>query len=189
MKHPNPKTRKQHGFSFLEIIVVLSILSVLAALLTPYAFDMQEKAKISKMVQTYHTLLEAVENYHKERLMNQSNLNPNDSSLLPASVTDLQSTGHLARTFSSGDNPFGGTVSLTRVLTAGADWTFISGGPALDGPYCIVQFTAIPQEVANKLDFAIDQTENASFGKLHYTNDASGGTATVEIFLVDLNGQ
>ncbi len=166
--------------------MVLAVLATLAALITPYVFDMMEKAKISKIAETYRTLAKGLNDLKTDRVFQ----NADPATIWPAvDALFLSNQGYISRDLNLTDNPFGGSASIVTIESAGDNWTLISGGPALDGPYSIFELNPIPQEVAKKIKLAIDGVlggDEETTGKVQY---ADADSTTVKIFLLDLDGK
>ncbi|MFA5880147.1 MAG: type II secretion system protein [Candidatus Margulisiibacteriota bacterium] len=94
---------KEKGFTLIELIIVLGIISLIAAIIYPNFLKIQEKAKLSALKTTSHSLEMAIESYYLT-----AGSYPEGSNLAVTElVSTLKSSGELTK---DPVNPFTGKI-------------------------------------------------------------------------------
>lgn len=170
------------GFSLMEIIVAISILSILAATLAMRAGGMIDKGKTAKVVGLASTFKTVCASYHSDvgsyarEYANSSNGNRRLSS---KQTSPGWSGPYLESPLTPGQNPFGGTVHLYDNVKAGnkINGFDIDGDGTLDVKTTgnCLYFSKVPPEAAQAIDSSIDRdlkgTWNAA-GRVRYKANA-----------------
>lgn len=113
---------KQAGFSLIELIVAITILSILAAAFTPYFSGMGERGRVAKALQLAETMKLACQTYHLD-----TGAYPHEYAGYGASNRKLSAKQSSSRwkgpyiespLVHGSTNPFGGTVHLYNTVTA-----------------------------------------------------------------------
>lgn len=157
------------GFTFLELVVVIAILAVLAGILTPIAKSAIDDSRATKMAGVASTLSKAAQRYYFD-----TNTLPREHSddtvaanrRLSSDPSSFGVTGwkgpYLKAPLRNADNPFGGTVRLLDSLDAAspgaAGFDLLgSGTPNRTGAGNCVRFDGVPMGIARLVDEEIDR--------------------------------
>lgn len=171
MNHRIPKTARG-GFSLMEIIVAISILSILAATLAMRAGGMIDKGKTAKVVGLASTFKTVCASYHADvgtyarEYANSSNGNRR----LSVKQNSAGWSGpYLESPLTPGQNPFGGTVHLYDNVKAGnrIPGFDVDGDGTLDVKTNanMLFFTKVPPEAAESIDGSIDRDLKGNWEK------------------------
>ncbi len=188
----SPNHRNSLGFTLIEVIVVVAVLTLLAGIIVPMVSSVQEDAKVAKILSVVDAVKKACERHYADTGSLATELsNSTASSNHELSIT--QSTAgwkgpYLDHPLTLADNPFGGTVLLYESFTSGTvkptgfDLMAASSDSATGaGQY--IQFGSIPESVAKAVDKALDKDLDTSNWKTTGRVEYSG--TTLMIFLLD----
>lgn len=157
------------GFTFLELVVVIAILAVLAGILTPIAKSAIDDSRATKMAGVASTLSKAAQRYYFDT----GSLSREHSDDTVAANRRLSSDPsglgvkgwkgpYLEAPLASAENPFGGTVRLLDTLDpaspGGPGFDLLgSGTPNRTGPGNCVRFDGVPMSIARLVDEELDR--------------------------------
>ncbi len=167
---PTPTARG--GFSLMEIIVAISILSILAATLAMRAGGMIEKGKTAKVVDLASTFKTVCATYHADvggYAREYANSGKNNRRLSAKQNSTGWSGPYLESALTPGQNPFGGTIDLyDNVRTGNKIPGFdVDGDGSLDvrGDGNVLYLSEVPREAAEAIDASIDRDLNGAWNK------------------------
>ncbi|MFT7669168.1 MAG: type II secretory pathway pseudopilin PulG [Planctomycetota bacterium] len=162
----------------MEIIVAVSILSILAATLATRAGGMIEKGKVTKIVGLADTFKTVCASYHADvgSLPREYANSSAGNRRLSASQSSAGWSGpYLEAPLTPGQNPFGGTVHLYDTVKAGNKIpgfdTDGDGTLDLKGTGNMLFFSKVPAEAAEAIDNTIDRGLNGTWneaGRVRY---------------------
>jgi len=109
------KIRAKEGFTLIELMIVIAVIGILAAVLIPYTFRAQDRARETGVVNAARAIQTGLEMYASNQIT--SPWYPNTASALTNSTTGLASLVSPAP-----KNPFSGDGYLTSV--GGSSSTF-----------------------------------------------------------------
>jgi prepilin-type N-terminal cleavage/methylation domain-containing protein len=119
-------TRRRHGFSFAELLVVLAVLGILAALALPHFADLKRRAIASQVIGEVHAIRIGALSYYAER-----NVFPADApagqiptdlvKYLPEGMTFTAPTYTLDYDSYTTSTPSGGTSDVVAVIISSPD--------------------------------------------------------------------
>ena len=69
------KTKKNRGFTLLELLIALAILAIIAAIIIPNFFATTDRARLRSDIASARVIQNAMELYHAERGVNLNTLN------------------------------------------------------------------------------------------------------------------
>ncbi len=181
------------GFTLIEVIVVVAVLTLLAGIIVPMVSSVQEDAKVAKILSVTDAIKKACERHYADTgylatELSNSTATSNHELSITQSTTGWKGP-YLDHPLTLADNPFGGTVlvyesfSSGSVNPGGGFDLMASSSDTVTGAGQYVQFGSIPEDVAKAVDKAIDKdldTDNwKTTGRVEYS-----GT-TLMIFLMD----
>ncbi|HKB15089.1 MAG TPA: prepilin-type N-terminal cleavage/methylation domain-containing protein [Planctomycetota bacterium] len=157
------------GFTFLELVVVIAILAVLAGILTPIAKSAIDDSRATKMEALASTLSKAAQRYFFDTGSLSREYSDDTAAAnrrLSSDPTPFGVAGwkgpYLEAPLCSADSPFASTVRLLDSLDAA-----IAGAPGFDllgsgtpnrtGTGNCVRFDAVPMSIARLVDESIDR--------------------------------
>jgi len=144
------------GFTLIEMLVVIAIIAVLAAIVAPSAFKAVDKGKISAAVGNFKSIKTAVMAYYA------------DTGAWPAA--GAVGAGLVATDGVSGwDGPYLDKWPGKGQWGAGVYTFGITAGPPQTR---WVSLSLVPQAAAAKIDIALDGTAAGAAGSVTYTADA-----------------
>ncbi|HRX84399.1 MAG TPA: prepilin-type N-terminal cleavage/methylation domain-containing protein [Phycisphaerae bacterium] len=188
-------TRRQHrfGFTLLEILIVVIVIGILAAIVIPQMSSASENAKVSKVLQIVDTLRTATQAYYADTsrlaIEYSNSTDPTERQLSIKQDTLNWKGPYLTHPLADGDNPYGGIVRVYNDFTSGpvhpVGFDLIgSGTDSAIGAGQWVMFTQIPEGIAREVDATIDRGVGgvwSNTGRVEWQND------TLLIFLMDIN--
>lgn len=158
------RNRARAGFSLMEVIIAVSILSILAGALALRAGGMVEKGKSTKVVNLVGSLKTACAAYHGDvgRFAHEySGYAANHRQLSGTQTTTGWSGPYLESPLTHGQNPWGGSMHLYDVVTANS-WIQgfdVDGDGTLDqtGSANMLWLSGVPEEAAQRIDGIFDR--------------------------------
>jgi len=114
----NKIMKSEKAFTLIELMVVVVIIGILAAIAIPNFLRMQTRAKESDVKSVAHAILLAVEEYKTYTLW---------ATLKPQNVTELQNGGGISTAVQTKHNPF------NPAFTYRDGQALVNGVPGLDG--------------------------------------------------------
>ncbi len=193
-----PRRNQTAGFSLIELVVIVAILSTLAALIAPGVTSFYQDSKAQQIVTMSNTLRDACMRYWHDNdafaVEDSSSIcydeadpacvNGHQLSFAPvplAANADKANTWdgpYIEEVFSSVNHPSGGNFFISSDFT---DKTFTMGGAAVSsGTY--LELDQISQIIANLVEQRIDPpVNNLSNGRVLY----SANSQTLSILLID----
>lgn len=183
---------RRSAFTLLEILIVVIVIGILAAIVIPQMSSASENAKVSKVLQIVDTLRTASQAHYADtsRLAVEYS-NSTDTAERQLSVPQSESNWkgpYLTHPLADGDNPYGGIVRVYRSFSDGpvhpVGFDLIGrGSDTATGDGQWVMFTLIPEGIAQEVDAAIDRGVGgvwSNTGRVEWQND------TLMIFLMDV---
>jgi general secretion pathway protein G len=156
-------------FTLIELIVVITIIAILAAIISPTAFKAVEKSRISATLADYKTIKTAATSYYS------------DVGDWPANNT--QGTGLINDDGSAGwDGPYLDKWPAKAQWGSG-EYTWYKD-TAFDGDTDedrYIGISSVPYSSAQKIDEAIDGTADGTAGWVRYTHTSGSGTVNILI--------
>jgi len=141
------------GFTLIEMLVVIAIIAVLAAIVAPSAFKAVDKGKISSAVGNFKSIKTAVMAYYA------------DTGAWPADIANTTGRGLVTNDSVSGwDGPY-----LDKWPGKG-QWGNGTYGFATNGTARWVTLSAVPAADAQKIDTSLDGTADGAAGSVTYSN-------------------
>ena len=184
------RRRKEGGFTMVEMIVVLAILGILAAILVPKFTDHLRKAEATGALAQAKAIKEAVIAFRQ------------DVGRLPNSLNELyDGTAPNGKVYTDPISPATGTaVALKQVpnfqLALGGGAGGVAGGGAAGGGVnaVVLEYQGVDPEVALIMDTKADKTKTPNTGMVHVVRaggaGVGGGAANglkVQVFLMTAN--
>jgi general secretion pathway protein G len=156
----------QKGFTFIELVVVIAVIALLAGVLIPNVTSVTKDAKASKILQLYDSLRTACERYYIDmgstpREYSGSSYNSATYHQLSLAQTNADWKGpYIDHPLSTGDNPFSTTVYLYNAIGSHSSNGFDLNGDGTDdatgsGNYLVLW--GIPSDTAQFVDTALDK--------------------------------
>lgn len=185
LKNLTPNPRPSRGFSLIETLVALAIMTVLAAVLIPALSGKLKDSRTSTVSQTLSNLNYAVAEYKKAMgrypgkltlLTNNPSTSDRDlcGTLITSSSTILWRGPYLSREFvAAGIAVADGRVDpdVRRLPT-----TVTSTPPTI--AYALIDVAGVELKVAQDLDIDLDGTADAANGAIRYTTGSIAGQGT-----------
>jgi len=170
------KMRKR-GFTLIELIVVIAVIGILAAIIAPNAFKAIEKGKIAAAESDYKSIKTGSMSYYADTGQWPADgvtgtTSPNPFMAAPAGVSGWD--GPYLEKFPA-RNPWGGAYTWNN--DSAIDWT--GDGTADAARY--VTLSNVSPTSANKIDLDLDGTAGATSGTVIYTT--ASGVSTVNILV------
>ena len=161
-KHERPRSRA--GFSLMEVIVAVSILSILAGALALRAGGMIDKGKATKVVNMVGTFKTACAAYHADvgsYAHEYSGYKANHRHLSGTQKKAGWSGPYVESPRTHGQNPFGGQMHLYDRVTAGSriEGFDVDGDENLDvtGSANMLWLSKVPPDSAKQIDSTLDR--------------------------------
>ena len=173
----------QRGFTFIELVVVIAVIALLAGVLIPNVTSVTKDAKASKILQLYDSMRTACERYYIDMgslPIEYSGSSYNSASYHLLSLTQSSSNWkgpYIDHPLSTGDNPFDSTVYLYNSIGSHASNGFDLNGDGTDdatgtGNYLVLW--GIPSDTAQFVDSALDKgnlgSDWKSSGRVEYVS-------------------
>ena len=180
------------GFTLLEILIVVIVIGILAALVIPQVSGAAEDAKVSKILSVVDSLRVAVQTHYADTgtlAREYSNSTDEADRELSVQQTTVNWDGpYLSNPLTDGSNPFGGIVRVYEDFTEGpihpVGFDLIGRGTDTaveEGQYVI--FTNVSEVAAESVDKILDQGVGGNWrntGRVEWQNNA------MMIFLMDI---
>lgn len=168
----NSQTTKRSGFSLMEIIVAISILSILAATLAMRAGGMIDKGKTSKVIGLSNTFKTVCASYHADvgtYAREYANSSAGNRRLSAKQTAPGWSGPYIESPLTPGQNPFGGTIHLYDTVKAGnrIPGFDVDGDGTLDVKDAanMLYLTKVEEAAATAIDSSIDRDLKGSWDK------------------------
>ncbi|OQX52656.1 MAG: hypothetical protein B5M48_04820 [Candidatus Omnitrophica bacterium 4484_213] len=143
------------GFTLIELIVVIAIIGILAAIIAPNAFKAIEKAKISATIEDYRSIKTAAMSFYAD-----TGTWPADGCEEAFTANDNCASG----TYSGWDGPYlekwptlakwGGAYTFEKQTDNVAPYANAWGGNGIEKRF--VRITSVPETAAQKISTALD---------------------------------
>ncbi len=175
----------QQGFTFIELVVVIAVIALLAGVLIPNVTSVTKDAKSSKILQLYDSLRTACERYYIDVgsvPLEYTGSSYNSATYHKLSLTQT-TTGwkgpYIDHPLSSGDNPFNTTIHLYSTIGSYAGNGFDLNGDGTDdatgtGNYLVLW--GVDEDTAQYVDSALDKGNLGSdwktSGRVEYTSSS-----------------
>ncbi len=187
----SPAARRQ-AFTLLEILIVVIIIGILAALVIPQISGAAEDAKVSKVLAVVDTLRAASESHYADTSAlaaeYSDSTNEFERELSIKQSAPVWKGPYLAHPLTNGDNPFGGVVRLHKSFTDGpvnpVGFDLIGRGTdTVTGAGQYVAFTNVGETAAKTVNDALDKGIGGNWrssGRVEWSKD------TLMIFVMDV---
>ena len=186
----------RHGFTLIELVVTIVILTLLVGIAVPVVGTLQDDAKVAKILQAAETMRGACARHYADTgalAIEQSGQAGAAFHRLSLTQTTAGWKGpYMDHPLTEGDNPFAGAALIYDTFNGGIAVPFNNGfritgqgGPNITGAGQFLAFTQIPQKIAQAVNDAMDKGLAGNwqqFGRVQY-RPANGGT--LMIFLMD----
>ncbi|GEM_PF-1151752 len=175
----------QRGFTFIELVVVIAVIALLAGVLIPNITSVTKDAKSSKILQLYDSLRTACERYYidvgslpREYTGSSYNSATYHKLSLKQSTTGWKGP-YIDHPLSYGDNPFNTTVHLYSTIGSYAGSGFDLNGDGTDdatgtGNYLVLW--GVDVDTAKYVDSSLDKGNLGSdwktSGRVEYTESS-----------------
>ena len=185
------------GFTLLELIVVIAIITLLAGLLTPLVKSTLDDAKVGKILSLKESIAKAAMKYWYDM----DTLPEENEGAAPAVHNLFVDPGgaspdpkwkgpYLDAPLTKAQNPWTGNFELLSDITGEAGGFSIAGAtPGGVGPYndlgCELHLTKVPVDLAKKIDTGIDGTDRRDSGMCEYQDPAGKTEVEMWIFLFE----
>jgi len=184
--------KRSSAFTLIEILIVIVIIGVLAALVTPQLSGAADDAKVAKMLQVADAVRAAVQGHYNDTGQlpreNSNSTNTNQHELSLTQTTTGWKGPYLDHPLTTADNPFGGRVQVYTSFSgdAGGGFDMMGGGSdSVTGNGSYIVFWSVPEEVAQAANDIVDQGIGGDWkqtGRIEWTNNR------LVIFLMDIPG-
>ncbi len=172
MKH------KQQGFTLMEMIGVMAVIAILAAMATPKVFDAIEDGKANAFVQEANIIkLAAVEYYKDTGRWPRHTPGSNNTRYRNLMVNDLNGSG---KPIPGWDGPYLEREPVNQVVAGGyqdirvsgnANWACdLDGDGARDGSFLVYRADGISDSLARKISNIIDKDGAVNSGSKRWQN-------------------
>lgn len=174
-----PQAHRRAGFSLLEIIIAVSILAILAGVMTMRSGSMLEKSRATQVVSTIDAVKSAAVLYQTDTGLlarEYAGYAANQRHLSGTQTTAGWSGPYLDAPFSTTGNPWGGLTHLYNSTTAGGHAGFdtdADGTIDVAGPGNMLYMNRVTEEAAQRIDDTIDKgigSDWATGGRVMFSN-------------------
>lgn len=172
---------KRSAFTLLELLIVILILFILAAIVAPQLTGAAEDAKVGKILAVTDAVRTAVQSYYNDTgalpRENSASTATNQHHLgLPQTIANWRGP-YLDHPLTNSDNPFGNRVQVLQTFAGDAGGGFDlmgSGSDTVTGNGSYIVFRGVPQTAAQQVDQALDGGVGGSWqttGRVEWTNN------------------
>lgn len=195
--HPIDQTSNESGFTLIELVITLVIMTLLVGIAVPAIGTLQDDAKVAKILATSDALKKACERHYADTGMlcvEQSGSSAVNSHMLAEVQTIKGWKGpYLDHPLTSGDNPFAGSVSIFNAFNVGNPRPYANGfkltgpsAPKRKGAGQYVAFTKVPKLIAEAVNDALDDGIGGNWRKTGRVQWKSANEGTLMIYLMDI---
>ncbi len=189
------KTLKQDGFTLIELVVTIVIMTLLVGIAVPAIGTLQDDAKVAKILATTEAAKSSCERYYLDT-SNYGREHSNSQSASWHRLSEKQTIKgwkgpYMDRPLGRGDNPFGGSVIIYPNFNGGTHKLygneFRLTGPSAsrrNGNGNFIAFDKIPQKVAEAVNAAMDDGISGDwrrYGRVQWKS-SRGGTLMIYMF-------
>ena len=184
--------RLRTGFTLLEVLIVVIVIGILAAIVIPQMTGAAESAKVSKVLQVVDVTRTAVQAHYADtgQLATEfSNSASDDQRQLSVSQVIPNWKGpYLGHPLTDADNPYGGIVRIYESFNEGpahpVGFDLIGRGTdTATGVGQYIAFTQVSETVAREIDAVIDRGIGGNWratGRIEWSHN------TLMVFLMDV---
>ncbi len=184
----------QQGFTFIELVVVIAVIALLAGVLIPNVTSVTKDAKSSKILQLYDALRTACERYYIDVgsvPLEYSGSSYNSATYHQLSLTQTTSGWkgpYIDHPLSTGDNPFNSTVYLYNSIGSYAGSGFDLNGDGTDdatgtGNYLVMW--GVDADTAQYVDSSLDKGNLGADWKTSGRVEYNASSKILSILILD----
>ena len=181
------KNNKKKGFTLVELLVVIGIIAILAAVVAPNAFKAVEKSKIATAEADTKAIGTAYSSYHIDTTKYITDATKANLVTDPGSAVPGWNGPYIERI--KDKNPWGGNYTIKDVVAVGAVAAVATPFAAGEENRSYIEITSVSTEAKEKIESDLDGTAavgagtTGTTGSVRWIADGGGTTFTVSIFL------
>jgi prepilin-type N-terminal cleavage/methylation domain-containing protein len=181
------------GFTLLEMLIVVIVISILAAIVIPQMSSAAENAKVGKVLQIVDTARTAVQSHYADTgTLAREFSNSKDTLERQLSLTQTSTPNwkgpYLTHPLSDSDNPYGGVVRVYDDFNAGpvtpVGFDLVGrGSDTVTNRGQYLMMTDVSEDVAKDVDHTLDRGVDGNWqvtGRVEWQNN------TLMVFLMDV---